>query len=87
MYTLPIKEEVCVFTSSEIELMQDALSSEDLNKNYLEPGERKKQKIILNNAVRGLLSSKKDILKVKYIQTDNENKLYFLVKYMECSDE
>lgn len=88
MHTLPIKETVYVFTSSEILNMQDVLSYEDLNKDYIDQIERKNQIRILNNSVREFLSSpKKELLKVKYFQTDNEGKMYFLVKYMDYLDE
>lgn len=86
MITLPIKNEAVLFTNQELADMQDELSFEFLSQNILV----KKNKKILNNAVRSFLSNKKEIIKVKFVFTSlisKEEYYVFQITYMDFIDE
>ena len=86
MITFPIKNEAVLFTIQELADIQDELSFEYLSHNVLV----KKDKIILNNAVRSFLSNKKEIIKVKFIFTKlffKEENYVFQITYVDYIDE
>lgn len=75
-----------MFNIQELADIQDELSFEYLTHNVLV----KKDKIILNNAVRSFLSNKKEIIKVKFIFTKlffKEENYVFQITYVDYIDE